>query len=250
MRAINYAILGIILISFAIGAYLYPQMPDPMPSHWNANGDVDGYMPKFWGLFLMPLFSLALLGLFLLIPRIDPLKANIQKFRGYFDRFILLIMAFFLYIYLLTLLWALGFTFQFVLAMVPAFAILFYYAGILVENSKQNWFIGIRTPWTLSSERVWDKTHKLGGKLFKAAALIGLLGLVFQDYAIWLVILPVLFVAGYTIVYSYVEFQKEAREKEGGTADRRRPQTPSNDGPTFKPETGKKANLKRKPKKK
>jgi len=207
----NLAISCIILLSFAIGVYFYSQMPDSMPSHWNAAGQVDGYMPKFWGLFLMPLISLGLFGLFLLIPRIDPMKANIQKFRKYFDRFILLIMAFFLYIYLLTLLWALGFTFNFIFAMVPAFTILFYYAGVLTENAKQNWFIGIRTPWTLSSEKVWDKTHKLGGKLFKAAAIIGLAGLILPDYAIWFVIIPVLFASGYTMIYSYAEFQKEQK---------------------------------------
>jgi uncharacterized membrane protein len=222
MRKANLAILGIILVSFAIGIYLYPQMPDPMPSHWNAAGEADGYMPKFWGLFLMPLISLALFGLFLLIPRIDPMKANIQKFRKYFDRFIALIMGFFLYIYLLTILWAFGFTFNFIYAMVPAFSALFYYAGVLTENAKQNWFIGIRTPWTLSSEKVWDKTHRLGGKLFKVAALIGLVGLLFPDYAIWFVIIPIILVAAYTIVYSYVEFQKESVR------------------PSFKQDTGKK----------
>jgi uncharacterized membrane protein len=222
MRKANLAILGIILVSFAIGIYLYPQMPDPMPSHWNAAGEADGYMPKFWGLFLMPLISLALFGLFLLIPRIDPMKANIQKFRKYFDRFIALIMGFLLYIYLLTITWAMGYAFNMVVMLVPAFAILFYYAGVLTENAKQNWFIGIRTPWTLSSEKVWDKTHRLGGKLFKVAALIGLVGLLFPDYAIWFVIIPIILVAAYTIVYSYVEFQKESVR------------------PSFKQDTGKK----------
>ncbi len=210
MNKYNIAITGIILLSFAIGIYLYPQMPDRFPSHWNAAGEVDGYLPKFWGLFLLPLMSVGLFLLFLAIPRIDPLKHNIQKFRNYFDGFIFLLMAFFLYIYLLTILWAFGFIFNFIYAMVPAFSALFYYAGVLTENAKQNWFIGIRTPWTLSSERVWDKTHKLGGRLFKVAAIIGLAGLLFQDYAIWLVIIPVIFVAAYTVVYSYVEFQKEA----------------------------------------
>jgi len=209
----NIAIAGIILLSFAIGIYLYPQMPDSLPSHWNAAGEVDGYMPKFWGLFLLPLMSAGLFLLFLAIPMIDPLKHNIAKFRKYFDRFILLIMGFFLYIYLLTILWAFGLTFNFIYAMVPAFSVLFYYAGVLTENAKQNWFIGIRTPWTLSSEKVWDKTHKLGGKLFKLAALVGLLGLLFQDYAIWIVIIPVIFVAVYTIFYSYLEFQKESKHK-------------------------------------
>ncbi|MCJ7816672.1 MAG: SdpI family protein [Candidatus Aenigmarchaeota archaeon] len=209
----NIAIAGIILLSFAIGIYLYPQMPELMPSHWNAAGEVDGYMPKPLTLFLIPVISLALFGLFLLIPRIDPMKHNIAKFRKYFDRFILLLMGFFLYIYLLTILWAFGLTFQFIFAMVPAFSALFYYAGVLTENAKRNWFIGIRTPWTLSSEKVWDKTHKLGGKLFKLAAIIGLLGLLFQDYAIWIVIIPVIFVAVYTIFYSYLEFQKESKHK-------------------------------------
>jgi uncharacterized membrane protein len=211
MRKANLAILGIVLLSFVIGIYLYPQMPESMPSHWNAAGQVDGYMPKFWGLFLLPLVSAGLFLMFLAIPRIDPLKHNIQKFRKYFDRFIFLIMGFFLYIYLLTIIWAFGFTFQFIFAMVPAFSVLFYYAGVLTENAKQNWFIGIRTPWTLSSEKVWNKTHKLGGKLFKLAALVGLLGLLFPDYAIWIVIIPVIFVVAYTIVYSYVEYQKEEK---------------------------------------
>lgn len=214
MNRYTIAMLGIIILSFAIGIYFYPQMPERMPSHWNAAGQVNGFLPRIWGLFLMPLFSLALLGLFLAIPRIDPLKANIQKFRKYFDRFILLILGFFLYIYILTILWALGYTFQFIYAMVPAFSILFYYAGVLTESAKQNWFIGIRTPWTLSSETVWNKTHKLGGKLFKLAALVGLLGLLFPDYAIWFVLIPVIFVAAYTIVYSYVEFQKVQKEPE------------------------------------
>jgi len=59
--------------------------------------------------------------------------------------------------------------------MVPALGILFYYCGILIENAKRNWFIGIRTPWTLSNEKVWERTHKIGGKLFKIAGLIAFL---------------------------------------------------------------------------
>ena len=213
MNKYSFLMSGIVLLSFAIAIYLYPQMPELMASHWNAAGQVDGYMPKFWGLFLMPLISLGMLGLFLAIPRIDPKRRNIEKFRVYYDRFIAIIIGFLFYIYILTILWTLGYTFNMILMLVPAFSLIFYYAGILVENAKQNWFIGIRTPWTLSSESVWDKTHKLGGKLFKAAAIIGLAGLLLQDYAIWLIIIPVIFVAAYTIAYSYVEFQKEEKPR-------------------------------------
>ena len=71
-----------------MGLVLYARLPDPMPSHWNAAGEIDGYMSKFWGIFLMPIITVVLVPLFLIIPQIDPLKANIAKFRGVFNWFI------------------------------------------------------------------------------------------------------------------------------------------------------------------
>jgi uncharacterized membrane protein len=209
LRKSEIIILVIILISFAIGIYLYPGMPGKMASHWNYKGEVDGYMPKFWGLFLMPFLSLGLLFLFILIPRIDPLKENIEKFRKYFDRFIILIIIFLFYLYLLTILWSLGRKFDMIQVLVPAFGVIFYYAGVLTENAKKNWFIGIRTPWTLSNEKTWDKTHEVGGKLFKAAAIVSFLGIFFSKYAIFFVIIPAIGVSIYTVIYSYFIYQKE-----------------------------------------
>jgi len=208
MRNGEIAVLLLVIISFIIGIYLYPQMPASMASHWNAQGIVDGYMSKFWGLFLMPIISFALFLLFLAIPRIDPLKKNIQKFRKYFDIFIIIIIAFLLYLYLLTIFWSLGFMFSMILMLSPAFAILFYYAGILTENAKRNWFIGIRTPWTMSSDKVWDKTHKLGGLLFKLCGIIALFGMLLPDYALLFVIIPAVVLVVYTVVYSYFEYKK------------------------------------------
>ena len=211
MRRSSVIILLIILAFFIAALYLYPQMPDEMASHWNFRGEVDDYLPKFWGLFLMPIISLGLFLLFLLIPKIDPLKANIAKFRKYFDGFIVFIIVFLFYIYLLSIAWNLGKRFDMGQMMVPALGILFYYCGILVENAKRNWFIGIRTPWTLSSEKVWEKTHKIGGKLFKVTGLITLLGIFFPNYAFYFILVPVLLAAFYTITYSYFEYQKETK---------------------------------------
>ena len=172
MRRSKIIILGIIILSFAVGIYFYPQMPDKMASHWNIQGEVDAYISRFWGLFLIPIISIGLLALFVLIPKIDPLKENIKRFRKHFDGFIVLIMIFLFYIYLLTVLWNIGIRFNMAQLMIPALGILFYYCGILVENAKRNWFIGIRTPWTLSNEKVWDKTNRIGGKLFKVTGII------------------------------------------------------------------------------
>ena len=199
----------IILISFAVGVYFYPQFPDKMASHWNIQGEVDGYISKFWGAFLMPIACLGLFLLFLLIPRIDPLKRNIEKFRKYFDTFIVLIILFLFYVYLLTVFWNIGISFNMSRVILPAIGILFYYIGVLLKHAKRNWFIGIRTPWTLSSDNVWEKTHKLGSKLFKTAGVIALLGIFFQSLAIWLILVPVILVSVYTIFYSYFEYKKE-----------------------------------------
>lgn len=211
MKKIYLIILAIIVISFSIGIYFYPQLPAEVASHWNAQGEVNGYLPKFWGLFLMPLVSLGLFLLLILIPKIDPLKANIEKFRKYFDAFVALIIVFLFYVYLLTIFWNRGSRFDMGMLLMPALAVLFYFTGVLIQNSKRNWFIGIRTPWTLSSDRVWEKTHKLGSKLFKASAILALIGMLFPKIGLYFVIIPVLFLAAFSIVYSYLEYKKETK---------------------------------------
>jgi uncharacterized membrane protein len=211
-KAVMFA-AAIVVFSFAVGLYVYPLMPEMMASHWGENGNVNGYMPKFWGVFLMPLISAGLLALFLKIQDIDPLKKNILKFRSYYYSFIAILMAFMLYVYIITLLWNVGYTFDFTLFLIPAMSALFYYTGVLIKNSKRNWFIGIRTPWTLSSDRVWDRTHTLGSKLFKASAIIALLGLVFRQHMFFFMIVPLLLSSAIAIVFSYVEYSKTGRKR-------------------------------------
>ncbi len=208
MKKAYAIIIATITISFAIGIYFYPQLPDKLASHWNAEGLVDGYMTKFWALFLMPMIALAGFLLFIALPKLDPLKENIEKFRKQYDTFIVMFTLFLLYLYILTLLFNLGFYFNMVQMMAPGFGALFYYIGILMESAKRNWFIGIRTPWTLSSDKVWKKTHKLGSKLFKGVGIISLGGVILPDYAIYFLIIPVIAVAGCTAVYSYLEYKK------------------------------------------
>jgi len=202
----------LIVASTLAGILLWNQLPEPMASHWGVNDQVNGYMSKFWGVFLMPVITIAMLLLFLIIPSIDPLKANIAQFRDYFNSFITLIVAFMVYIYGLTLAWNLGFArFRMSAAMLPAMGLLFIFAGVMIGKAKRNYFIGIRTPWTLSSDRVWDETHRVGGKLFIASGVLALLGAFFPDYAIWFIMVPVLGTALFTVVYSYILFQREPK---------------------------------------
>jgi uncharacterized membrane protein len=212
-------IAGILVLTFAVPIIAYPYLPDPMASHWGLSGEADGYLPKIWGLFLIPLISAGLALLLLAIPRIDPLRENIEKFMETFDSFIIVLLLFFLYIQQLVILWNLGLRFNLAQVLSPAFGVLLYACGILTGRAKRNWFIGVRTPWTLSSDRVWDRTHAIGGKLFRIAGILAFLGILLPGI-VWLLILgPVLLVSLYLVVYSYLEFRKEEtsrEEREGG----------------------------------
>jgi uncharacterized membrane protein len=175
MTTKNTSIIALIMIALALlaGALLWDRLPDQMASHWNINDQVNGTMPKFWGVFLMPLITLGMLVLFLVIPSIDPLKANIAQFRESFNLFIVLIIAFMLYIHGLTLAWSLGYqNFKMSAAMLPFMGVLFIAVGFMLRKAKRNFFIGIRTPWTLSSDSVWAKTHQLGSVLFMASGVL------------------------------------------------------------------------------
>lgn len=200
-------------LAFAIGAYFYPQLPLEVATHWNTYGEADGFLPKDAGIFLFPVASLLTIAMFHLIPKIDPLKRNINKFRKYVDSFLVVLNLFLFYLFLLVLYWNLGYQFNMSQAIVPAFGILLYYLGILTENSKRNWFIGIRTPWTLSSDRVWNKTHKLGGNLFKIAGAIALFGALFPDYSFILFVVPLFVIIIFVTIYSYMEFHKTKRKR-------------------------------------
>jgi uncharacterized membrane protein len=183
-------------------------MPDKMASHWNINNRVDGYMSKPWALFMFPVLSIILYIFFIILPKIEPLKENLAQFIKYFDRFMIIFFLFMFYIYALTLIWNKGTTFNMARFISPAFGILFIYIGILLKHSKQNWFIGIRTPWTLSNERVWEKTHKIGSLLFMISGLLCFIGILFPNIAFYIVILPVLFTAAFVISYSYFEYKR------------------------------------------
>ncbi len=153
------AVFGIALAAFLVGACFYPYLPERMASHWNARGEVDGYMPKAWGAFLMPIFILGLGLPFMVIVRIDPLKANIEKFRKYYDGFIILFSVFLFCMNLWMLLWNIGYQLSLNIVIPIGLGLLIFYTGVLCENAKRNWFIGIRTPWTLSRDIVWARTH-------------------------------------------------------------------------------------------
>ncbi|WP_423745344.1 SdpI family protein (plasmid) [Haladaptatus sp. SPP-AMP-3] len=207
-RKSYFVALALVVVSFGLSAYFYPRMPGQMATHWNASGAADGTMPKLWGLLFLPTLTAGLLVLFAALPRIDPLRENVAAFREYYDLFVVLFVAFMLYVHLLTILWNLGYRFNFTTVLAPAMGVLFYFVGALMNRVERNWFVGIKTPWTLSNDDVWQKTHTRAGPLFKLAGVIAVLAVFVPQYAIYLMVGPVLLASAYLTLYSYVEYRR------------------------------------------
>jgi uncharacterized membrane protein len=216
MKLIRPAIALVLIITAAMTIVAYPVMPDVVASHWNAAGELDGTMQKFWGLALIPLLMYGFCALLAVLPRIDPLRKNYEKFRDYYEGFILVFAAFFFFIQLQIILWGMGTQVSPNLTMPVMIGILFICIGFLMEHAEPNWFVGIRTPWTLSSETVWKKTHQKGATLFKLAGGVSFIGILTGIYAWLFILVPAIAVAVYTVVYSYVEFRREQAAGEGG----------------------------------
>ena len=209
-KAAWIAIALIIVAGFALSFYYYPELPEQVPSHWNARGEIDGYMRKDIALFLMPVFSLFLAGLMFLLPRIDPLKKNYPYFMPCLEGFFVLILAFFLFIHALMVMAGLGIEISMNYMLVPAMSLLFVYIAVLLRKAKRNWFVGIRTPWTLSSDSVWEKTHRLGSYTFLLLAVAMSIAFFLPEELFMPVFIgSVLFFAFLPVVYSYFLWKQE-----------------------------------------
>ncbi len=206
-------ILLLILLSFAGSLYCYNSLPEQMPTHWNAQGEINGYSSKNFGLFFLPVIEIILAVIFVIIPLIEPNKKNVKKFIKHYNMFAIIMIGFFAYLHWLILLTAQGYNINFIQFFVPAFGVLFYFVGIMTKHAKQNYMIGIRTPWTLASEEVWDKTHELGGNLFELCGIIAFFGILFPSIGFWLIIIPVIASAVIMIAYSYFEYTKIKKTK-------------------------------------
>lgn len=162
----NILIFIIILLSLIISFYFYPQLDDKIISHWDSQGNANGYISKTTGVLLIPIIMIITYFLFVILPKIDPLKKNILSFKYEFDSYLIFFLLFLFYIHLLMILYTIGILFNFSKLILPALGILVYRTGILISRCKKNWFIGIKTPWTLSNDFVWDKTHRIAGNLY------------------------------------------------------------------------------------
>ena len=200
----------IIAAALILSLVFYNQVPERVDSHWDAQGRVNGTMSRFWGMFLLPLMMVGITLLMVYLPSIDPLNPNFAGFRQYYNGFILLFNIFMLLVHAYMVLWnANVIRFNVIGVVSVGTGLLLYAASVMVKNAKRNWFAGIRTPWTLSSESVWEKTHNLGSILFKVAGILICLSIFVPKLAVWIILVSSLSVSVVTIVYSYIVYRQE-----------------------------------------
>lgn len=201
----------ILVLSILISILFYRYLPDSMASHWNGEGIVDGYSSKLFNVLFFPLLNIFLFILFIYIPKIDPKWKSIRLFEGKFNLFISSMFVFMVLLQLNVYLWNIGIMIPMGVVMPILMGGLFIVVSILVKDAKQNYTIGIRTPWTLHSERVWDKTHALGAKFFLGSGILSILSALIPKYSIWIVLSSVILSTIFLFVYSYIEFKKEEK---------------------------------------
>ena len=162
----------IVIAMLALSAWLYPELPDPMPMHWDAAGNVDGYGPKRWAPFVLPLVTAGLAALLAILPRISPRGYTLEGFESSFRLVGAIVVGFLGFVHALLLAYASGHPVA-IERWVPAgIGVMIALLGNLFGKTTRNFFVGIRTPWTLASDEVWLRTHRLGGRLFVSAGIV------------------------------------------------------------------------------
>jgi uncharacterized membrane protein len=206
-------ILAIVLLPFIYLAYIWSELPKKVPMHWNINGEVDRYGDKSELLLIPILLPLLIYVIFLVVPKIDP-KNKLHKMGNKLQTIKFLMTTFMSILALYIIYTAKNQSLTNPNYIVLFIGVLFIILGNYFKTIKPNYFIGIRTPWTLENETVWKETHKLGGKLwFLGGILIVIFSLLLkehQNFTIFILITVVITVV--PIVYSYLKFKNERNE--------------------------------------
>jgi uncharacterized membrane protein len=202
-------LLVILLAPIVYLLIVWDRLPDQLPSHWDFNGEVNGYGPKYY----IVLLNIGLYLLLLLIPKIDPRKKNYDLFSSTYFKLRFLLILFFSVISSLIITKSLGHDIDIDRVILIGCILLFIGLGNYMGTIKTNWFIGVRTPWTLENETVWKKTHLLTGRLWFWMGLILLVFSFFlpKDILNKVFFISVIIMVLIPIVYSYGIYQDEMK---------------------------------------
>jgi len=196
----------VVIISVLLALYFYGRLPDPVPSHWNMAGEIDGWLPKPWGVWLFPLMNAGLFILFMLLPVISPKGFRLDNARRAYDIVVFVLITFLAVVQVMVYFGAMGRGPGVDFAVPLMTGILFVILGNYLGKFPKNFFVGIRTPWTLASDEVWNRTHRLGGWCFMLAGL--LIAATAFTPSTGIMVAAIVLAAGAPILYSLYLYRK------------------------------------------
>lgn len=205
-------LITIVLLPFIYLAYIWNQLPEKVPMHWNIKGEIDRYGEKMELIIIPILLPLLVYIIFLVVPKIDP-KNKLNKMGNKLQTIKVLLTTFMSILALFIIYSAKNQSFANPNYIILLIGVLYIILGNYFKTIKANYFIGIRTPWTLENESVWKKTHKLGGKLWFVGGIIVVLTSLILDkepnVTVFLIITGI--ITTIPIVYSYIIFKNEIK---------------------------------------
>lgn len=172
--------VAIVVAMVAVGAWAWFQLPPDaqVPTHFGPSGQADAYSGKTVGLLLGPAIAAGVLALLLAIPSIEPRRANLARSGVAYTAIGITTMGLLGAVQLLTVAAALGAELNVTFIVMAGVGVLFIVIGAVLPRLRSTFMVGIRTPWTLTSERSWVRTHQVGGVLFIAGGLLLIAGAV------------------------------------------------------------------------
>jgi uncharacterized membrane protein len=202
--------LVIAALALAISIWAYPSLPPSVATHFNLRGTPDGFSSRFVAVAIGPLLIVGIMLLFNLLPKFDPRRENYASFLSTYWLFANAVIVFMLIVHGIVIATGLGYAMRIDRLMPLLIGLLFVVIGNYLTRVEPNWFVGIRTPWTLSSDRVWRKTHRTGGWLMVIGGLALATGAFLPPAALLpLLIGTVVVVAVFPIVQSYILWKRE-----------------------------------------
>lgn len=200
------------LLALAAVALAWSRLPETIPTHWDLHGQPNGFGPS-WELFLLgPGLMAAMMAMTWALPWLSPRNFQVDTFRSTYEQVMGMLFGLMAYLTVVMLWSALGHAVIAGRAIIGGVCLLFALLGNVMGKVRRNFFIGIRTPWTLASERVWNATHRFAAKTFVAGGLVGLV-LVALGIDAW----PIFAVVGGAlapVVYSLVVYKQLERRGE------------------------------------
>ena len=202
--------LLVVAVAAAFSVWAYPQLPAQVATHFNLHGEPNGWSPRLVAAVLAPALGIVIALVFTVLPHIDPRRANYDKFGPTYWTIANAVLVLVAALHVVTLGKALGWDININRVVSLGLGGLLALLGNLMTRIRPNWFVGIRTPWTLSSDTVWRKTHRFGGVAFVVAGLcVAATALTAVPWALFAAI-GVAAAAGLaSVVYSYVAWRGE-----------------------------------------